>query len=56
MCFLLKTGQEIMFRVARDTNMIRVMTPFARQIGTDLKALRFVADGVRTIQMIHLKA
>ncbi len=27
--------------------MIHVMTSFARQIGTDLKVLRFRADGVR---------
>jgi small ubiquitin-related modifier len=27
--------------------MIRVMTVFARRIGTDLRALRFLADGVR---------
>jgi small ubiquitin-related modifier len=47
MCFLLKKGQEIWFRMARDTHMIRVMTQFARRIGTDLKALRFLADGVR---------
>lgn len=47
MRFLLKKGQEIWFRMARDAHMIRVMTQFARRIGTDLKALRFLADGVR---------
>ena len=47
MRFLLKKGQEIWFRMARDAHMIRVMTQFARRIGTDLKALRFTADGVR---------
>eukprot|EP00804_Cyclotella_cryptica_P018115 CCRYP_005900-RB/>CCRYP_005900-RB protein AED:0.03 eAED:0.03 QI:0/-1/0/1/-1/0/1/0/73 len=39
-------GQEIMFRTARDTHMTCVMTLFARRIGTDLQALRFLADGV----------
>ena len=40
-------GQEILFRMARDTHMIHLMTPFARKIGTDLKALHFLTDGVR---------
>ncbi|KAL3793418.1 hypothetical protein HJC23_001866 [Cyclotella cryptica] len=42
--------QPNMNRMARDTHMIRVMTQFARRIGTDLKALHFLADGVRICQ------
>ena len=35
------------FKMTRDSHMIRVMTLFARRIGTDLRVLRFLADGVR---------
>merc|ERR1719453_2098170 len=45
-----QTGEEMMFKVKKETKMSKIFTAYAQRKGVDLTALKFILDGQRVTE------